>query len=85
MSAKAYQALPRDVQNIMMETALECAAYERNLLRDSEASQIGVLKSKGMQVNTPAKEPFRKAAAPVYREFGAQFGKGLVDKIIGTK
>jgi TRAP-type C4-dicarboxylate transport system substrate-binding protein len=36
-------------------------------------------------VNTPDKKPFREAAAPVYKEFGAQFGKEMVDKIIGTK
>jgi tripartite ATP-independent transporter DctP family solute receptor len=84
MSEKAYQALPKDAQKAMTETAFECAAYERNLLRDSEASQIAVLKSRGMQVNTPDKKPFREAAAPVYRQFGVQFGKDMVDRIIGT-
>ena len=85
MSEKAFTALPKDAQKIMVETAFECAAYERNLLRDSEANQVSDLKSKGMQVNTPNKEPFRDAAASVYKEFGAQFGKEMVDKIIGTK
>lgn len=85
MSAKAFDALPKDVQKIMEETALGCADYERHLLRDSEANQIAELKSKGMQVNTPDKKRFRDAVAPVYKEFGAQFGKDMVDKIIGTK
>ena len=85
MSEKAFTALPKDAQKVMAETAYECATYERNLLRDSEVNQIAELKSKGMQVNTPDKKPFRDAAAPVYKEFGAQFGKDMVDKIIGTK
>ncbi len=85
MSEKAFHALPGDARKIMTETAFECAAYERNLLRDSEANQIAELKSKGMQVNTPDKKPFQDAAAPVYKEFGAQFGKEMVDRIIGRR
>jgi len=38
MSLKAFNALPQDTQKIMADTALECATYERNLLRDSLAA-----------------------------------------------
>ena len=85
MSEKAFNALPKDVRKVMAETALECAAYERNLLRDSEATQIVELKSRGMQVNTPNKKPFQEAAASVYKEFEVQFGKEVVDRILATK
>ena len=85
MSLKAYSALPKDIQKIMDDTAIECATYERNLLRDSEAKQIAELKAKGMQVTTPNKKSFQDAAASVYKEFEAQFGKDTIDKIITTK
>jgi len=85
MSLKAYQALPKDIQKIMDDTAIECATYERNLLRDSEAKQIADLKAKGMQMTTPNKKPFQDAAASVYKEFETQFGKETIDKIIATK
>ena len=85
MSLKAFDALPKDIQKIFMETAIECATYERNLLRDSEAKQINELKAKGMQVTTPNKKPFQDAAAPVYKEFESQFGKETIDKIIAIK
>ena len=85
MSLKAYNALPKDIQKTMDDTAIECATYERNLLRDSEAKQIAELKAKGMQVTTPNKKSFQDAAAPVYKEFEAQFGKDTIDKIITTK
>ena len=85
MSLKAYNALPKDIQKIMDDTAIECATYERNLLRDSEAKQIAEVKAKGMQVTTPNKKSFQDAAAPVYKEFEAQFGKDTIDKIITTK
>jgi tripartite ATP-independent transporter DctP family solute receptor len=85
MSLKAYLALPKDIQKIMDDAAIECATYERNLLRDSEAKQIAELKAKGMQVTMPNKKPFRDAAASVYKEFENQFGKDMIDKIIATK
>jgi tripartite ATP-independent transporter DctP family solute receptor len=85
MSLKAYQALPKDIQKIMDDTAIECATYERNLLRDSEAKQIADLKAKGMQMTTPNNKPFQDAAASVYKEFETQFGKETIDKIIATK
>jgi tripartite ATP-independent transporter DctP family solute receptor len=85
MSLKAFNALPKDIQKIFMDTAIECATYERNLLRDSEAKQIAELKAKGMQVTTPNKKSFQDAAASVYKEFESQFGKETIDKIIATK
>jgi len=85
MSLKAYLALPKDIQKIMDDAAIECATYERNLLRDSEAKQIAELKAKGMQVTMPNKKPFQDAAASVYKEFENQFGKDMIHKIIATK
>jgi len=85
MSLKAFDSLPKNIQKIMLDTAIECATYERNLLRDSEVKQIAEIKAKGMQVTTPNKKPFQDAAAPVYKEFEAQFGKETIDKIIATK
>jgi tripartite ATP-independent transporter DctP family solute receptor len=85
MSLKAFNALPKDIQKIFMDSAIECATYERNLLRDSEAKQISELKARGMQVTTPNKKPFLDAAASVYKEFESQFGKDTIDKIIATK
>ena len=75
MSMKAYNSLPEDIRKIILDTALECATFERNLLRDDEAKQLEELKAKGMQVTTPNKKPFQDAAAPVFKEFEAQFGK----------
>jgi tripartite ATP-independent transporter DctP family solute receptor len=85
MSLKVFESLPKDIQKIMLDTAIECATYERNLLRDSEAKQIAEVKAKGMQVTTPNKKPFLDAAAPVYKEFEAQFGKETIDRIVATK
>jgi len=85
MSERSFNHLPRDFQKVIMDTALECAQYERNLLRQSEAQQLETLKAKGMQVTVPDKKPFQEAAAPVYKEFEGQFGQDLIGKIMTTK
>ena len=85
MSKKSYDSLPKDIQKIVLDTAIECATFERNLLRDNEAKQLAELKAKGMQVTAPNKKPFQSAAASVYKEFESQFGKERIDKIVNTK
>ena len=85
MAEKAYNSLPKEIQKAFDEAALECATYERNLLREAEQKQIDELKVKGMQVTTPSKKPFQDAAEAVYKEFEAQFGKEMLEKIKTTR
>jgi len=85
MSLRAFNHLPKKIQEIMLDTAMECAAFERHLLRDNEAKQLAEIKAKGMQVTLPNKKPFQDAAAPVYKEFESQFGKETIDRIIATR
>jgi tripartite ATP-independent transporter DctP family solute receptor len=85
MSLKAFNNLPKNIQKIMLDTAMDCATYERNLLRDNEAKQLAEIKAKGMRVTLPNKKPFQAAAATVYKEFDSQFGKEIIDRIIATQ
>lgn len=85
MSLKAFNNLPKNIQKIMLDTAMECATFERNLLRDNEAKQLAEIKAKGMQVTLPNKKPFQDAVVPVYKEFESQFGKETIDRIIATQ
>jgi tripartite ATP-independent transporter DctP family solute receptor len=85
MSLKAFNNLPKNIQKIMLDTAMECATFERNLLRDNEAKQLAEIKAKGMQVILPNKKPFQDAVVPVYKEFESQFGKETIDRIIATQ
>jgi tripartite ATP-independent transporter DctP family solute receptor len=85
MSLKAFNNLPKNIQKIMLDTAMDCATYERNLLRDNEAKQLAEIKAKGMLVTLPNKKPFQAAAATVYKEFESQFGKEIIDRIIATQ
>jgi len=85
MSLKAFNNLSQNIQKIMLDAAMECATFERNLLRDNEAKQLAEIKAKGMQVTLPNKKPFQDAAAPVYKEFESQFGKETIGRIMATR
>jgi tripartite ATP-independent transporter DctP family solute receptor len=85
MSLKTFHNLPENIQKVMLDTAMECATYERNLLRDNETKQLAEIKAKGMQVTLPNKKPFQDAAAPVFKEFESQFGKETIDRIMATQ
>jgi TRAP-type transport system periplasmic protein len=85
MSENTYRSLPEDMRKVFEETAIECGAYERNLLRENEQKQIDELKAKGMQVNSPSKKPFQDAAESVYHEFESQFGKEVIERIKAVK
>ncbi|MEN6441434.1 MAG: TRAP transporter substrate-binding protein [Syntrophobacter sp.] len=85
MSEKSFGSLPGDIQRVMLDAAIECAAFERNYLEATETKQLEELKANGMQVTLPDKKPFQDAAASVYKEFESQFGKEMVERIMSTR
>lgn len=85
MSLKRWQEMPKEDQELVLKTAVEVAAYERSLGRDSEAKMVQELEQRGMQVikevDTAA---WQKAMQPVYDEYGKQF-KETIDAIMNTR
>ncbi|MDI6823668.1 MAG: TRAP transporter substrate-binding protein [Bacillota bacterium] len=85
MSLKRWQEMPQADQELFLKTALEVAAYERSLGRDSEERMLQELEQRGMQVirevDTAA---WQKAMQPVYDEHGKQF-KETIDAIVNTR
>ncbi|MFZ5769750.1 MAG: TRAP transporter substrate-binding protein [Bacillota bacterium] len=85
ISLKRWKEMPAADQELFLKTALEVAAYQRGLGRDSEQQMLAELEQKGMQivreVDTAA---WQKAMQPVYDEFGKQF-KDTIEAIINTK
>ncbi len=86
MSKKAWDRLPPEIRNVVLDTALEVARIQRQLNRGQEQSQLGELKAKGMVVvEEPDRAAFRAAMQPVFEQFQGQFGQGLVQRIVNTK
>ncbi len=57
--------------------------FERNFIIENEKKLVDELKALGMEVTTPDKAVFQKAAAPVYTKFEADIGKDLIQKVRG--
>jgi TRAP-type C4-dicarboxylate transport system substrate-binding protein len=86
LSKKTWERLPPDIQQVMFETAMEVARYQRGLIREQEQKQIGELRAKGMTViENPDRAAFREAMKPVFEQFQGQFGKDLVQRIVSTR
>lgn len=69
MSDERFQSLPKDVQTLLNEAALESALYERRLYAESDNSLLDSLKQQGVSVTYPDPAPFREASMAVYDEF----------------
>tara|TARA_R110000787_G_scaffold137458_10_gene250503 strand:+ start:43059 stop:44069 length:1011 start_codon:yes stop_codon:yes gene_type:complete len=63
------------------KAAQEAAAFSRNLVRDSEASQLKEMEAAGATVTVPVIGPFRDAVAKVYAAARDVYGAD-VDKIL---
>jgi tripartite ATP-independent transporter DctP family solute receptor len=84
VGTKKWATLPADVRKILEDTAKETQdfVYERAARDDEEL--LGKIKAAGVQVNTPDKDAFVKASAPVYEEFAKEVpgSKEVIDRAI---
>ncbi len=77
VSKAAFEALPEDLQEIVVECGAEACAWERDYLDEVESQWIGEIEDYGCQVNYPDKAPFVEATKVVYDEFVGD-GEGMV-------
>jgi len=78
MGMSVWNTLPGDVQEIVQASAQEAAEHERQMNAEMEAEQIQGLLDNGMEiVNDPDIAAFQAMVAPVYEEYGEQFGDYL--------
>ena len=86
MSPKAFNAMPKEDQKLVLKTALEVAKFQRKLNRDAEEAKLQDMAKKGVTVTRDVdRASFKKAMAPVYDEFSAQFSKAEIDAIMNAK
>jgi tripartite ATP-independent transporter DctP family solute receptor len=86
MSPKAFNAMPKADQQLVLKTALEVAKFQRKLNRDAEEAKLQDMAKQGVTVTRDVdRESFKKAMAPVYSEFSAQFSKAEIETIMNAK
>jgi tripartite ATP-independent transporter DctP family solute receptor len=87
MSLKKFKGLKPEYRKVILDAALQAAAYERKLIRDNEAKQLAALKEQGMIVSEVDKAIFVEAMAQVYDEFGKKYPgwQAVLEQIRATK
>jgi tripartite ATP-independent transporter DctP family solute receptor len=84
VGAKKWAALPADVRKILEDTAKETQAFVYEKAAKDDEELLGKIKAAGVAVNTPNKDAFVKASAPVYEEFAKEVAgsKEVIDRAI---
>jgi tripartite ATP-independent transporter DctP family solute receptor len=84
VGAKKWESLPADVRKILEDTAKETQAWVYDRAAKDDEDLLGKIKSAGVAVNTPNKDAFVKASAPVYEEFAKEVpgSKDVIDRAI---
>ena len=78
MSQPVWQRLDEEAQGVVLEAAREASAYAREQNAEMENVQLADLREAGMQiVEAPDIAAFQRAVAPVYEQYGEQFGDYL--------
>ncbi|WP_404472097.1 TRAP transporter substrate-binding protein [Vreelandella venusta] len=78
MGMPAWSQLPEHAQEVLLAAAQEAAEHERQVNAEMEAEQLQALRDAGMEINdSPDMEAFQAAVAPVYEQYGEQFGDYL--------
>ncbi|MCL5807533.1 MAG: TRAP transporter substrate-binding protein [Deltaproteobacteria bacterium] len=86
MSKKTFDAMPKADQQLFLKTALEVAKFQRKINRDAEETKLKEMAKSGVTVTRNVdKASFKKAMAPIYSEFSAQFSKADIDAIMNAK
>lgn len=83
MNKGKFDALPADMQELLVRSAVEIAALQRQMNEDTEVSSLAALKKAGMQaVESPDRDSFAKiVTAEVEKEFVSKYGSETLDAI----
>ncbi len=84
VGSKKWETLPADVRKILEDTAKETQAFVYEKAAKDDEDLLGKIKAAGVQANTPNKDAFVKASAPVYEEFAKEVpaSKEVIDRAI---
>jgi len=86
VSKKTWDQLSDEEKNILKDTGIEAAKYNREVSREDNKKTLESLQSKGMKVNelsTEEKEKIQEKIKPVIDKYTAEFGDDLVNQLFG--
>lgn len=80
-----FEALPGDVQSIIVEAAQEAADYINPVNREKEESYEKLLEEEGMTINEVDRKPFKEHVQHIYNDFTKEHGNTFYDGINALK
>ena len=69
ISERKFQSLAPDLRAALIQAGEESAVFERQFVVDGEAKLVEAVKAQGVTIVEPDKEPFMRAARPLYDRF----------------
>jgi TRAP-type C4-dicarboxylate transport system substrate-binding protein len=84
ISENTWKKLSPEYQKVVNDAAKKFAIENREMFAQEDKELQEDLVAKGMSLNTPNLEPFRKATASVYDEWRKTLGTDLVNKVIAA-
>src|SRR5687767_781448 len=84
VGAKKWASLPADVRKVLEDTARETQGFVHEKAAKDDEELLAKIKAAGVAVNTPNKDAFVKASAPVYEDFAKEVAgsKEVIDRAI---
>jgi C4-dicarboxylate-binding protein DctP len=83
MSKSWFESLPKDLQDIVMETSLEVQQSHKQLMADANGGYLANIEASGTKVTyltDEEKAAFKAASTPVYDEFKDIIGADILDR-----
>ena len=84
VGAKKWASLPADVRKVLEDTAKQTQDFVYQKAAKDDQELLDKIKAAGVQVNSPDKDAFVKASAPVYQDFATEVpgSKEVIDAAI---
>ncbi|MGL4207866.1 MAG: TRAP transporter substrate-binding protein [Candidatus Adiutrix sp.] len=80
----AWGKLSPELQTAVQEAATEAKVFQRELNQREVAESLESLKAEGMVVTTVDKEMWKKAMAPIYKEFEKEVGADRLKEMLAA-
>ena len=86
MNKAYYDKMPKDLQNILNEAAIEVCREGREVYAKQDIEKLKLLKKHNIKITTPDREPFIKASSVVYDKWAKVVGgREKIDAILNLK
>lgn len=88
MSLQRFEEMPEEDQQLFLDTALDVAAFERDLVRTQSEEELPALEEAGVEIvhaDEIDQDKWQQAASGVYESWADRIGQDVIDAILATE